>query len=425
ALARHCAELYDFLKSANPKLAVGFNLKGIYGVNRIWRNAVYHPFFEGKIDFSPFDVGGMDARLDSRTGAMVSEIRSYKMARTLNFSYQEGGNALEFALCMAFNPQKYVPGYGYEGGPSGWGAARAFSPEAEFFREYNDRYYTETENVADVAVVRTWPSMAYSVAATLVPTILIEQVLIQHKVPFDILFDGQIDRIDRYRAVILPGQESLSQEWVDRLSAYVRGGGTLVFTGNTADFNERRERRAANPLLALMGAPARPAAITVKTVGQGKVVCIPEVGRQARGRATAAGDETEVEVATGGRADFPASQWLLPPNHEEIHHAIADNARGGLSIASAAPLNTVMELLNRKKSSETIVHFVNFEQGKRLDSFEVRLRKQFPGKVSSVKVFSPDSDEPISAQFKEEAGRVVFQVPSMGLYSMAVVSHQP
>ena len=85
--------------------------------------------------------------------------------------------------------------------------------------------------------------MAYSIVATLVPTILMEQVLIQHKIPFDLIFDEQMDRIGRYRAIILPGQESLSQAWVDKLTAYAQDGGTVLFTGNTADYNDWRETR--------------------------------------------------------------------------------------------------------------------------------------------------------------------------------------
>ncbi len=90
--------------------------------------------------------------------------------------------------------------------------------------------------------------MAYSIVATLVPTILMEQVLIQHKIPFDLIFDEQMDRIGRYRAIILPGQESLSQAWVDKLTAYAQNGGTVVFTGNTADYNDWRETRVDQSL---------------------------------------------------------------------------------------------------------------------------------------------------------------------------------
>ncbi len=425
SLARHCIDLYDYIKSVNPEIAVGFNLKGIYGTNRIWRNGVYQPLYQGKTDFACFDVGGMEARLDARTGALVSEIRSFKMGRTLGFTYHEADTPLELAVSMAFNYQKPVAGYGYLGGPGIEGPERAFTAEAEFFREYNDRYFTDTENVADVAVLRTWPSMAYSITGTQAPMLLMEQVLIQHRVPFDIIFDQQMDAIGRYKAVVVPGQESLSSKWVDRLTEYAREGGSLIISGNTADYNEYRQKRETNPLLSVADISGS-TAIVAKALGKGKIVYIPRVPvgvgiTQSRGT----GDETDL----GGpepsrRSGFPADRWVLPKNHQEIYQVVAGSIRGGLSLTAQAPLTTVMELLNRRKTNETIVHFVNFDDKRTLAPFAVRLKKQMDGRVKSVRLFAPESDEPAQLEFTELNGRVSFTVPGMKRYSMIVVSHQ-
>src|ERR1019366_1725052 len=99
------------------------------------------------------------------------------------------------------------------------------------------------DNVADIAVLRTWASMAYSISAAYVPTTLLEQVLIQYKLPWDLLFEEQLDRIGRYGAVVLAGQECISDAQVAALLAYVRGGGTLVLAGNSGQFDEWRGGR--------------------------------------------------------------------------------------------------------------------------------------------------------------------------------------
>jgi glycosyl hydrolase family 42 (putative beta-galactosidase) len=424
SLARHCIDIYDYIKSVNPKIAVGFNLKGIYGTNRIWRNGMYQPLYQGKIDFACFDVGGMEARLDSTTGALVGEIRSFKMGRTLGFTYHEADTPLQLAVSMAFNYRKPVPGYGYMGGPDIEGPERTFTPEAEFFREYKDRYYTETESVADVAMLRTWPSMAYSINGTQAPTLLMEQVLIQHKVPFDIIFDQQMSTIGRYKAIVVSGQESLSRQWVDQLSEYARNGGTLVLGGNTADYNEYRQKRAANPLLSLAGI-SRAAVITVKTVGKGKLVYVPEIvpGIGVRPSQGGGGDETDLgSPGPSRRSGFPADRWVLPKNHQEIYQAVAGNLQGGLSITTQAPLNTVMEVVNRRSSNETIVHFVNFDDKRALAPFAVRLKRQLDGKIQSVSLFTPESDEPKKLLFTEQNGQLHFTVPAMKRYSMVVVA---
>jgi hypothetical protein len=426
SLANRCIAFYDYIKSVNPAIAVGFNLKGIYGTNRIWRNAMYQPLYQGKTDFACFDVGGMEARLDARTGALVSEIRSFKMGRTLGFTYQDAQTPLELAVLMAFGYRKNVPGYGYMGGAAIDGTERIFTPEAEFFREYNDRYYTETQNVADVAVIRTWPSMAYSISATQVPMILMEQVLIQHKVPFDIIFDQQMGTIGRYKAVVLGGQESLSNEWVERLEEYARQGGTVVFSGDTADYNQYRCRRAKNPLLALAGI-SETSTITVKPLGKGKLVYIPEIvpGTVARQSRRGSGDETDLgDPGVSRTTGFPADLWVLPKNHLAIDQAIAGNLAGGLSVTTQAPLTTVVEILNRKTSNETILHFVNFDDKHALAPFAVRVKKQMDQKVKSVKLFAAEFDDPKPLRFTELNGSVNFTVPGMKRYSMIVISHQ-
>ena len=427
SLANQYIDYYNYLKGLNPKVSVGFNLKGIYGFNRMWLNGVYHPLYAGHCDFTPYDVTGMEPRIHPQTGALISEIRSYKMARRLDLSCDDAlGDDLNCAQNLAFNYQKPVPGFGHQGGPFLRGAYNVFTPMIEFFREYNERYLTNVDSVADVAVVRCWPSMAYSVGDTLAPTILMEQVLIQHKIPFDILFDEKLDKIERYGAIVLPGQESISKELVDRLLAYARQGGTLVFTGNTADYNDWRETRRVNPLRALLGSV--PSGAVTKNEGKGRLVYIPEIIPDDRPHPAAAQANTEenpeVTVApTSRRQRFAAADWMLPKNHQEIARLISDNLPKGISIATQAPLTTVMEMVNRAESRETIVHFLNFDREHRLKPFDVGMKKQFSGSVKSVSYLSPEFDDPQPVRFKESGDRLDFTVPATQIYGMIVIGH--
>ncbi|MGP8247719.1 MAG: beta-galactosidase [Bryobacteraceae bacterium] len=411
SLARYLNELADYAKSLNPKVGVSANIKGLYSFNRYWTNAVYHPLFSGHIDSMPFDTNGYEARLDKATGAMVSQIRSYKMARRLGISCEDSlADELRAAVHMAFNYQKPVAGY--FGAPNVNGAHNVFTPIMEFFRAYNDRYYTGTDNVADVAVLRTWASMAYSVNATSIPATLMEQVLIQYKVPFDILFEEQLDRLERYGAVALAGQESLSDEQVARLLAYARQGGTLILTDNTGEFNQWRERRRVNPL-----GPAR-------TEGEGRIVVIPRIipaGRVARAGGANEDPEPGATLRRGER--MSPAQWVLPANHAEIFGAVREGLAKGLSAETAAPLTTAMELLHRDATRETIVHFVNFDRQHPLAPFHAGVRAQYTGPVRSVEYFTPDADDPQTLAFDSSGGMVQFTVPATRIYAMVVI-HQ-
>jgi hypothetical protein len=241
-----------------------------------------------------------------------------------------------------------------------------------------------------------------------------EQVLIQHKIPFDLLFDEQLERLDRYGAVILAGQECVGNAQAERLLQYVRKGGTLVLAGNTAQYNDWRERRRANPLL-----PAR-------HEGKGRILYLPEILRaDSRAAKTSAGDLDPEPGTTLQRTQrMSPPQWVLPKNHQEICQTIVEGLPKGLSITAEAPLTTVMELLTRPKTRETIAHFVNFDRQHPVAPFRVTMRKQFAGRVKSVLCFSPERDEPVTLPYDESGETVVFTGPGMKLYSMVVLTQE-
>lgn len=409
SLAAYANALYDYVKSLDRNVAVHFNIKGVYSFNRYWTNAVYHPLFANRADIVSFDTGGYDARLDPATGALVTQVRSYKMARHLGAACEESlAGELRSAVHMAFGFQPKVQGYA--GAP--YYASSVATPFLEFFRFYNQRYYTGTGEVHDVAVLRNWPSMAYSINAAYVPATLMEQVLIQHRVPFDLLFDEQLERLDRYAAVILAGQECVSGAQARQLLEYVRNGGALIVAGNTAQYNEWRERRRVNPLLA------------ARSEGRGRIVVIPRIVRGDAGGARNAEADRDPEPGApsprGGERMAPA-QWVLPKNHEEIYSAIAGCLPRGLSLVADAPLSTIAELLTRPESRETIVHFINFESNL-LQPFDAAVRKQFSGPVKSVEFFTPDADDAVQVTFEDTGERVKLKVPRLRRYGMIVIA---
>jgi hypothetical protein len=360
------------------------------------------------VDVLSFDTGGYDARIDPKTGALVSQIRSYKMARLIGSSCDAPiGDELLAAQHMAFGYE--TPVAGYAGAP--WMSARtATTPILDFFRYYHDRYYTHATNIADVAVLRNWPSMAYSINATYLPATLMEQVLIQYKIPFDLLFDEELTNLDRYQAVILAGQECVSDAQVKQLLDYVRRGGTLVITDNTGQYNDWREERHQNPFL-----PAR-------DEGRGHIVYIPQIKPADVSLPKAvATEDAEPGAASSHTPRLSPAQWVLPKNHAAIYNAIVNHLPNGLSLVSGAPLTTVAEMYVRPETRETIVHFVNFDRKHPLSPFDVTVKKQFSGPVKSVQVFSPDTDDPVSLQFQDTGGKVTFTVPSLRIYSMIVI----
>lgn len=256
--------------------------------------------------------------------------------------------------------------------------------------------------------------MAYSINAAYLPATLMEQVLVQHKIPFDLLFDEELTNLDRYGAVILAGQECVSDSQAALLLDYVRRGGTLVISDNTGEYNQWREKRRQNPFL-----PAR-------EEGRGRIVYIPQIqpADASVARNLAGSEDAEPGAASGHTPRLSPAQWVLPKNHQDISDAITGNLSRGLSLTCAAPLTTVAELYNRPETRETIVHFVNFDRKHPVPPFSATVRTQFAG-VTSVTAFSPDADEPHPVKFIIDGGYIHFTVPAMRIYSMIVISSNP
>ena len=64
----------------------------------------------------------------------------------------------------------------------------------------NFKDYRDVDNIADIAVLQNHASMAFNNDLPWQSAMLMEQVLIQAKIPFDIIFDDNLKDLDRYKA---------------------------------------------------------------------------------------------------------------------------------------------------------------------------------------------------------------------------------
>jgi len=410
-MADYSKTLYDYAKSINPNIAVGFNIKGLIGRDRAWLDGIYQPLFIGHCDFFTPDAGIAAGIVDHRS--TIAEIRSYKMGRTLGISVNHGGNDLEMAVWMAFNKQCRVKGFGYEGTPWGYFAGRSFSELAEFFRKYNSNYFQGMNAIADVAVLRSYPSMAYSIYNSRYSTILVEQTLMQTKIPFDIIFDEQLPGLSRYKTLVLANQEALSDKNVEIIKQFVKQGGGLVLTENTGALNHWRERRTRNAFADLIGIKGNhlPGRKTVGTFGKGMVCYFPKL--EADG---------PMQEASGlGTPAISAKSWKMPDNWQELADAIRDVTPDGFSVVVDAPLTTLAEAWHKDAEKQTIIHLINFDSNNCAQNIKVKLQNQFKGTIKKVTMLSPEIDGQVDLPFEKQDESILFTVPEVQLYRMIVV----
>jgi hypothetical protein len=350
-----------------------------------------------------------EAQVDEN-GVLVSKIRSFKLARTLDqtlFIYTGPQRAdpvrrswrLLMAESMAFNRNCL----GDLGSP-----LMEVTPEMKrYIRFYldNNRHYASTRVVADVAILRSFPSMAFNSLGPHLETTLMEQLLIQYKIPFDIIFDQNLAELGKYRAVILANQESLSDRAVEQIRQYVRGGGGLVATGQTSRYNDWRRTRSEYGLAELLN-------IRRGAFGQGRVACLPEVTPAQPIR----------ELATLGAAGFGRTYWRLPKNSDQLIAAIRYVANAPFSVEfTNAPLTTVMELTEKQDASERVLHWLNYKLGSPVQPVSVTLAIPQGRKVTALQLLSPDQATSGPAPFTVEGDRIRFTLPSLEVYNVAIL----
>jgi len=419
-LAAYYAEMDELLRGLNPQVAVESNPhSGISGRNTIWEQGVDYPRLLSHLDAVWTEEG--DPAGVTGDGILVSKIRTFKMASILNNTLfvgtgGQGGNTLQMAESLAFNRQSI----GDVGGVlAGYDLPEDQRRWLRFFHRNFDRY-REVENIADVAVLHSFASMGFNNERPAVSTMLFEQALIQAQVPFDIVFDGHLKDLSKYRVLVLADQEALNEEALNRIRGFVEQGGAVVATEHTSLYTEWRERRRDFGLKDLFGVDAprwhgasRPEEIlrieaVRRQAGRGRVVYIPEV-------------KPAIQKPFGAR--MTSQYWKLPLNARELTEAVKWCAGGRLSLEVSAPASVVAELMRQKSTNTLLVHLVNYDVARTpaLQNIEVSVELPRATRVRSINSISPEEDASERPRYSVREGRVTFSVARLGTYRLASI----
>lgn len=241
-LVTRLAECARFVRQIKKEVAIEVNPHGLLGDNRVWLRAINHPDLMQYTNAIWTEDNNNPRWLD---GVAIGKFRHYKLGRTTdNYILTYNSTPQDFAENLALNRTPAVLPLSL---PSGEG-----KQHLDFWRKYGD-LYTGVRGGEKVAVLRSYPSMAYNNLATHNAVNMAEQVLQQRQIPFDIIFDQQLEQLDRYWVLVLANQESLSDDVLDKIIDFVKGGGGLVATGDTGKYNRWRRIRKVHGLAPIFG----------------------------------------------------------------------------------------------------------------------------------------------------------------------------
>jgi hypothetical protein len=429
-LNRYYAEMAQFIRGMNPNVAISTNPhSGISGRNTVWDQGVDYPGLLPYMDIVWTEEG--DEAGVTPEGILVSKIRTYKMASTLHkrvLTYTaeispngtlvsgKAGGKLQMAESMAYNRQCL--------GEVGDVLAGYSVPEDQrrYIKFFVDHFahYRDVANVADVAVLHSYASMAFNNDRPWQSAMLFEQTLIQEKIPFDIIFDHQLNDLTRYRVLVLPDQECLNDQQLELVRSFVRQGGGLVATEHSSLYTEWRLRRRDFGLEDLLKVKAPPwhgpgeqeALLTTgpvrNVVGRGRVVYLPEV--------KPAFDKPPT-------APMTSNYWKLPVNDEEITEAVKWAEGKRLSLEVKAPPTVTAELMEQKQKGELVLHLLNYNVVRTPSVANIDVSLQLPQgkKVTNASLLSPDEETAATLPVTARDGRADFVVPRLQTYDLVVI----
>jgi len=310
-----------------------------------------------------------------RDGRLESHIRTYKVARAMNntaFCYTT--TPLAMAESMAFNQHCLGAVCWFEYGRivKRPGADEPVSPELDPFIGFFHRrreLFRGARVVADVAILRSFPSQVFADPAWRQVTARVEEALIRQAVPFQVIHDhqlGQLGQLGQYRALVLAGCVALSDEQIDQIEAYVRHGGRLCLIGPAGIYDRWLRRRDAEPL--------------------GHLSDSQGVRFDASAQPLAA-----VRAALGG-----------PP-----------------SLTLDAPEGVCAELTQQPR--RRLVHLVNYRAPQPATGIEVCVQVPSGRAAQGVVLASPEHPRDLTLAFHQEGNQVRFKVPRLRTYEIAVV----
>ena len=409
-------QMAEYAKSLNPEVAIEINPHGITGGNRAWMNAIDHSRLLTSTDAYVTEEQNF-AEYFPEDGRLVSKIRSYKLARAYdNVLMTQSPSEVATAEKLAFNQTI---------GTAGSAPLPAWMLDYIAFYRKNRDFFVGTRDLATVGVLRSYPSITYHNARAQLSAILVEQALIQSRIPFHLIFDEPLPDLSNLKVLILPDSECLSDEQIAKIRSFVQDGGGLIATGQAGLYDEWRRLRV-EPGLKGLADGQRPASAYEERVGALNISSgLPVRKLVEKGR---------VVYFPGIPFDGPLPKrepyftidnrfWKRPANWEELIGEIRWAANAEMPVDISGPEFLAANLVWQPEKRRLLIHLVNYNatNSPSISGIDVVCRPPESETVKTVKLYRLEHDAAIDLQFKIQPHAASFTVPEIRTYALIVI----
>jgi hypothetical protein len=415
-MADALGQMADLASELNGEVALEINPAGITGQNRAWNSGIDHSRLLTRTkSFWSEEENTPSYHPDGR---LISKIRSYKLARAYSnilLTYVEN-DPLALGEDLAFNQTLGFVGSGQP------------SPTTKDFIEFYRRFrecYVDSEDVANVAVLRPFASLTYNNADVQLCTVLVEQALIQSRIPFNYLFDDGWSDLEKYAAIILPNSECLSDGQLDLLRRYVEDGGALIVIGQAGMYDEWRRVRIIPGLKGLVD--EQPAAQEYQqSVTTGRSLAVPVAKKQVRRGRVAFLRSMEFDGTVPPSTPYfeiTNQYWKRPKNWKDLEDAVIWATGDRLPIQVEGPDFLIANCTSHSIKRTIYIHFVNYNVSRVpvLNSIAVSVALPDALPARRVTLYAPGNQEARTVEFTHVKSSVGFAIPEVRAYAFAAV----
>jgi hypothetical protein len=416
SMADALEQMHDYAVSLNPEVALEINPGGITGNNRAWESGVDHARL---LKFTNAFWSEEDEVIGYHSdGRLVTRIRSYKLARAHSnvlLAYLQD-DALALSEALAFNQTLGCVGV--------YPISQVTGEYIEFYRQ-NREMYVDSVDMSNVGLLRSYASIAYNNADVQLSTELAEQSLIEAGVPFDLVFDEGLKDLSKYKALILPNCECLSDAQISLLRGYVEGGGGLVVIGQTGLYDEWRRVRVTPGLGGMIGsqespkeyqqeadASTQPAGTATRMkFGRGRVGYLPAIGFDG--------------ALPPMQPYFPIGEefWKRPKNWKDlielVNWATEDQVPIRLNALRGIAINCTTQLTKQ----HIFIHVVNYDRSGAPTSKAIEVGVRLPENRQPLKITirAPETKTVQPIDFAMRDAYATFSLPGVRAYCVVKI----
>jgi hypothetical protein len=324
-----------------------------------------------------------------------------------------------------------------------WDYRLSYDAKKKFMRwlRKNWEYYQDTEGAWEMAVWRSQRSQAFGSDLVATAAMRLEQLLIEERMPFSIVFDRWLEKQGPERILILPNVECVTEPEAGAIEEFVKKGGGL-FIGQESGLYDGWRRRYDDFIFRKMMGPRAGRDAELKT---GVFMAIGPAGMVTGHEAVREGGKVFLETYGKGRTayvpeilapsecpslitpegDFDMAldhtHWRVPTKKEDALKGLRWLIGEGLRFEVDAPRGVIAEYLFQRKHKRYLVHVINLLERDEAPVVQVRMRLAPREKVRTVRVISPDPDGPPNFEWQKEASGLFVEIHNLDLYAVVIV----